>query len=72
MALCQKVNQQNIPITTENLLLIAGLNGFVRIEDLAERIGKSRTAVHCAVRHPERYPRTYELLNDVLKRRRIQ
>ena len=71
MTVVQKSKQETVTITTENLPFIAGLNGYPRIALLADKIGRTREAIHMAVANPTRYPRTWVLINEALTTRRL-
>lgn len=62
-ARAKKVNRE---INVVNFPRLMGLAGYVRVEDLARKIGRSRVTIHRAVKHPNTFGPTYRKIAEVL------
>ena len=66
-----KSNEKNPRIPTElnprNLRQLCWLRGFHGVTGLAHHLGRSRVVIHLAVKRPELYGPTFDLIKKTLK-----
>ena len=62
---------QTLKINPKNLRRLCGLNGMTVVE-LARRIQRNKVTVYRAVRHPQQYRPTYQLVGHLLPQRSLR